>query len=59
MSLQENTLRDTRVFNLWLEDMDGVVIEEVVDSALSRSEVFIWVFNNWFDEKGIKDKDLY
>jgi hypothetical protein len=59
VSLQENTLRDTRVFNLWLEDMDGVVIEEVVDSALSRSEVFIWVFNNWFDEKGIKDKDLY
>jgi len=59
VSLQENTLRNTRVFNLWLEDMNGVIIEEVIDSALSRSEVFIWVFNDWFDEKGLKYKDLY
>jgi hypothetical protein len=51
-------LGNTRVLNLWLEDMDGVIIEEVVDSALSGSEVFIWVFNNWLDEKGVKDKDL-
>lgn len=59
MSLQEDSLGNTRVLNLWLEDVDGVIVEEVVDSALSGSEVFVWIFDNWLDEKGIEDKDLF
>ena len=50
VSLQENSLGHSGVLNLGLEDVNGVVIEEVVDSALARSEVLVGVFDDWFLE---------
>jgi len=58
VSLQENSLRHSGVLNLGLEDVDGVVIEEVVDSALARSEVLVGVLHDGLDEVGVKDQDL-
>ena len=58
MSLKEDTLWDSRVFNSVLNDVDGVIVKVVVDNALSDSEVLIWVFNYWFLEESIKTEDL-
>lgn len=58
MSLKEDTLWDSRVFNSVLNDMDGVVIKIIVDDALSDSEVLIWVFNDWFLEESVEAEDL-
>jgi len=38
--------------------MDCIIIEIVVDYAFSDSEVFIWVFNNWFLEETVEAKYL-
>jgi len=54
VSLQEIALWDSRVLDLWFEDLNGVVVQEIVDLAFSGSEVFIWVFNNWLNEKGFE-----
>ena len=59
MSLEEDTLWDTRVFDLWFIDVDGVVIEEVVDLALSGSEVFVGIFNDWLNKVSVKYELLY
>ena len=58
VSLQENTLGHSGVLNLGLEDVDGVIIEEVVDSALARSEVLVGVLDHGLNEVGVKDQDL-
>jgi len=58
VSLEEDALGDTRVLDLGLEDVDGVVIEEVVDAALAGAEVLVGVFNDGFDEKGFEYQDL-
>lgn len=58
MSFQENALWDSGVLNLALENYDGVVLEVVVDSALSGSEVFIWVFDNWLNKISVENKAL-
>ena len=58
MSLEENSLWHSGVLNLRLEDVDGVVIEEVVDSALARSEVLVGVLHDGLDEISVKDQDL-
>ena len=59
MSLKENTLWDSRVFNSWFNNMESIIIKIVVDDALSDSEVLIGIFNYWFLEIGIELKDLY
>ena len=58
MSLEEDTLWDSGVFNSVLNDMDGVIIKVIVDNALSDSEVLIWVFNDWFLEESVEAEDL-
>jgi hypothetical protein len=50
VSFHEDALRDTGILDSWLDDVDGVVIEVVVDNTLSQSVVFVSVFNDWFLE---------
>jgi len=50
VSLHEDSLWNSRVLNSWLDDVDGIVIKIVVDSAFSDSVVLIGIFNNWFLE---------
>ena len=58
MSLKEDALRDTRVLNTWLDDVESIILEIVVQDALSNSEVFVGVFNNGFLEVDIEFKHL-
>ena len=58
VSLKEDTLWNSRVLNLRLKDVDGIVIKEIVNPALSASKVFIWIFNNWLDEEGFENENL-
>ena len=54
VSLHEDSLWNSRVLNSWLDDVDGIVIKIVVDSAFSDSVVLIGIFNNWFLEIRVK-----
>jgi hypothetical protein len=58
VSLQEDSLWNSGVFNFRLKDVNGVIIKEVVDSAFAGSEVLVGVFDDGFDEKGIINKYL-
>ncbi len=58
MSLEENSLWDSRVLNLWLNDVEGVVIQVEVDSALSHTVVLVLVLNDWLEEIGFEVEDL-
>jgi hypothetical protein len=58
VSLQERALRNAGVLDLGLENGNSVVIQKVVDFALSGSEVFIGVLNNRFDEKAFENELL-
>jgi len=58
VSLEENSLWNSRVLNSMLNDVDGVIIEVVEDNAFSNSEVLICIFNNGLLEIGIEFKDL-
>ena len=53
-TLQENALRDTRVSNTRLNDMEGIVLEIEIHDALSNSVVLCWVLNNWLKEVGLE-----
>lgn len=46
VSLKEDTLRNTRILNSGLDDVNGIVIKVVVDDALPDSIVLIWVLDN-------------
>jgi len=50
VSLHEDSLWNSGVLNSWLDDVDGIVIKIVVDSAFSDSVVLIGIFNNWLLE---------
>ena len=50
VSLKEDTLRNTRILNSGLDDVNGIVIKVVVDDALPDSIVLIWVLDNWLLE---------
>lgn len=58
MSLEEDALWNTSVLNSWLNDVDGVIIEIVVDDAFSESEILIGILDNWLLEIGIKAQNL-
>jgi hypothetical protein len=58
VSLQEDSLRDSRVLDSWLDDVDGVIVKVVVDGALSNSEVLVGVFDNWFLEVAVEAQNL-
>lgn len=58
MSFQKDALWDTRVFNSWLDDVDSVIVEVVVDDALSNSVVFVGILDDGFLEVAVEAKDL-
>ncbi len=59
MSLKENSLGDSGVFNSFFNDVECVVVQIVVDDALSDSVVFIGVLDNWLLEVTVEVQDLY
>ena len=50
MALQENSLRNTGVFNSWFDGVNGIIVQVVVDDAFSQSEILVGILNNWFLE---------
>jgi len=58
VSLHEDALGNSGVLNSWLNDVDGVVIEVIVDDALSKSVVLVGVFNYWLLEVSFESEDL-
>lgn len=58
VSLQEDALGDTSVLNSWLDDVDGVIVQVVVDDALAESEVLVGVLNDWLLEVCVEAKNL-
>ena len=45
MSLEEDSLRDTTVFNSVLKDMESIVVKIIINSALADTVVFGGVLN--------------
>jgi len=58
MSLQEDALGNSRVGDLRFQNMDGVIIEVIVDDTLAKAVVFVGVLDNWFLEVSSKIEDL-
>tara|TARA_B110000285_G_scaffold147798_1_gene164987 strand:+ start:177 stop:377 length:201 start_codon:yes stop_codon:yes gene_type:complete len=58
VSLQEDSLRDSRVLDSWLDDVDGVIVQIVVNGAFSNSEILVGVFDNWFLEVAMEAQNL-
>lgn len=58
MAFQKDTLWDSTVLNLVLNDVNGIIIKVVVDCALSDAIVLIGILNNWFLEISFELKDL-
>ena len=58
MSFHENTLRDTGVFDSWLDDVDGIIVEIIVNNTFSNSEVFVSILNDWFLEVSMEFENL-
>jgi len=45
VSLEEDSLRDTTVFNSVLKDMESIVVKIIINSALADTVVFGGVLN--------------
>jgi hypothetical protein len=58
VSLQENALRNTAVFNSILQDVKSIIIKVIVNSAFSDAVVFIRILNNWLLEIGLEVQNL-
>ena len=58
VSLEEYSLRDSRVLNFGLHDMYCVIFQVVVDHTLSNPVVLIWVFHDRLLEEANKLQDL-
>jgi hypothetical protein len=58
VSLQEDSLWDSRVLNSWLDDVDGIIVKIVVNDALSDPVVLIGVLDNWFLEVTMESQYL-
>lgn len=58
VSLEEDALRDTGIFNSGLDDVNGVVVEVVVDDAFSDSVIFVGILYNWLLEISVEAKNL-
>jgi hypothetical protein len=59
VAFQKYSLRDATIFHSALNDVDCIVIEVVVDDALSDSVVFIRILNYWLLEVAIELEDLF
>ena len=58
MPFEENSLRNTTIFNSVLKNMNGVIVEIIEDNAFSYSEILVLVFDNWFLEVTIEFENL-
>jgi len=58
VSLQEDSLRDSRVLDSWLDDVDGVIVQIVVNDTFSNSKILVGVFDNWFLEVAMEAQNL-
>ena len=58
VSLKEDSLRDTTVFNSVLKDIESIIVEIIINSALADTVVFCGVLNNGLLEIGLKMEDL-
>jgi hypothetical protein len=58
VSLEEDALRNARVLNLRLDNVEGVVVKVVVDDALSDSEVLVGILDNWLLEVSVELENL-
>ena len=59
VAFQKYSLRNATVFNSALNDVNCVVVEVVVNDALSDSVVLVGVLNNWLLEVTIELEDLF
>jgi len=59
MSFEENALGQTRVLDFLFVDVEGVVVEIIVDSAPTNPEVLVGVLNDGLLEVTHEIKDLY
>ena len=58
-ALQENTLRDARVGNARLDDVEGVIVQVEVDDALPDAVVLRRVLDDGLEEVGLEVEDLW
>ena len=58
VSLKEDSLRNSRVLNAALNDVDGVIVKIVVKNAFADSIVLSWVLHYWLLEVGFEVKHL-
>jgi len=54
VTLKENSLWNSGVFNSWFFDVEGVIIKIIVNNAFSNSKVLVSIFNNWFLEISVE-----
>jgi len=54
VSLQENTLRNTTVFNSIFQNVKSIIIEVIVNCAFTDTIVFVGVLNNRLLEIGFE-----
>jgi len=59
VSLEEDSLRDTTVFNSVLKDMESIVVKIIINSALADTVVFCGVLNNGLLEIGLEMEHLF
>ena len=59
MSLEEDTLWDTRILDSWLNDVESIIIQVEVDDAFSHTVVFVLVLNDWLKEVTFEVEDLW
>jgi len=52
VSFEEDALRNPRIGNLWLKNVDCVILKVVVNSALADTIIFIGIFDDRFLEVG-------
>jgi hypothetical protein len=58
VALKEDTLRDARVLNAALDDVEGVILEVVEHDALADTVILVGVLDNGFLEVGVEFEHL-
>jgi len=58
MAFKEDSLRNTAVLYSVLEDMEGIIIEIVVNGAFADTVVFCGAFNDWLLEVSVEMQHL-
>jgi len=59
VSLQENALGDTTIFDFLFNDMDCVVVQIIINNAFSDSEVLVGILNYGLLEVSGELEDLF